>query len=388
MPKISNVYLDKKRKTWYFVASLGFDESGKRLQHWERGFKTQKEAKDAYDRYMNDFSKSAVKINSTMSYKEFYDTYFEPDYKRSVKKRTYENRISSMRIHFAYFYNTKLKDINAPMMKKWQNSLAENYSNAYIRNIYGLFQKSLDLAVKLGLLNKNVAKQVGNVKKQKKKIDFWTQNEFEKVISTFDISDYYEHYTFIIIWLLFMTGLRLGEAQALEWTDIDFENKIIHVNGTLKYIAKAKVKYMIDEPKSESSKRDILMLDNLVTVLREHRKRQLATRMLLGDKWRPEPGFENLVFTGSFGRCISENALYQDMKKIIVQIREDGHTFGEHTPHSLRHTFATRGFERGIPPKVMQEILGHKSITMTLDIYSHVLPDKKAEEINKLAAMF
>ena len=108
----------------------------------------------------------------------------------------------------------------------------------------------------------------------------------------------------------------------------------------------------------------------------------------LGDKWRPEPGFENLVFTGSFGRCISENALYQDMKKIIVQIREDGHTFGEHTPHSLRHTFATRGFERGIPPKVMQEILGHKSITMTLDIYSHVLPDKKAEEINKLAAMF
>ena len=97
---------------------------------------------------------------------------------------------------------------------------------------------------------------------------------------------------------------------------------------------------------------------------------------------------KNLVFTGSFGRCISENALYQDMKKIIVQIREDGHTFGEHTPHSLRHTFATRGFERGIPPKVMQEILGHKSITMTLDIYSHVLPDKKAEEINKLAAMF
>ena len=174
----------------------------------------------------------------------------------------------------------------------------------------------------------------------------------------------------------------------MQWSDIDFENKIIHVNGTLKYIAKAKVKYMIDEPKSESSKRDILMLDNLVTVLREHRKRQLATRMLLGDKWRPELGVENLVFTGGFGRCISETALYEDMKKIRTQIREDGHAFGAHTPHSLRHTFATRGFEKGIPPKVMQEILGHKSITMTLDIYSHVLPDKKAEEINKLAAMF
>ena len=93
------------------------------------------------------------------------------------------------------------------------------------------------------------------------------------------------------------TGMRNGELCALQWADIDFDNKIIHVNGTLKYIAKAKVKYMIDEPKSETSKRDIPMLDNL-------------------------------VFTGSFGRCISENALYQDMKKIIVQIREDGHTFG------------------------------------------------------------
>ena len=110
--------------------------------------------------------------------------------------------------------------------------------------------------------------------------------------------------------------------------------------------------------------------------------------IILGDKWRPESGFENLVFTGSFGRCISETALYEDMKKIRTQIREDGHVFGEYTPHSLRHTFATRGFEKGIPPKVMQEILGHKSITMTLDIYSHVLPDKKAEEINKLAATF
>ena len=100
--------------------------------------------------------------------------------------------------------------------------------------------------------------------------------------------------------LALRTGMRNGELRALQWADIDFDNKIIHVNGTLKYIAKAKVKYMIDEPKSETSKRDIPMLDNLVTVLREHRKRQLATRMLLGDKWRPEPGFENLVFTGSF----------------------------------------------------------------------------------------
>lgn len=113
-----------------------------------------------------------------MSFKEFYETYFKPDYKRSVKSRTYENRVSSMDSHFAYFFNRKLKDITQTIIKKWQNILSENYSSACIRNIYGLFQKSLDLAVTLGLLNKNVAKQVGNVKK----VDFGQKMSLKKLL--------------------------------------------------------------------------------------------------------------------------------------------------------------------------------------------------------------
>ena len=93
---------------------------------------TQKEAKIAYDEYMNNYSKSAIKTNSTMSYQEFYETYFEPDYKRSVGQSTFDNRVSAMRLHFSYFYKRKLKEINAPMIKKWQNQLSEKYSNAYI----------------------------------------------------------------------------------------------------------------------------------------------------------------------------------------------------------------------------------------------------------------
>ena len=74
MPKISNIYQDKKSGKWYFVANLGYDEKGKRIRHWGRGYNTQREAKRGYDDYMNDFSDSAIKKNSTMSYKEFYET--------------------------------------------------------------------------------------------------------------------------------------------------------------------------------------------------------------------------------------------------------------------------------------------------------------------------
>ena len=364
MPKISNVYLDKQRKTWYFVANLGFDEKGKRLQHWERGFSTQKEAKEAYDRYMNDFSKSAVKINSTMSYKEFYETYFEPDYKRSVKQRTYDNRVSSMRIHFAYFFNTKLKDINARMVKKWQNKLSEKYSNAYIRNIYGLFQKSLDLALKLGLLNKNVAKKVGNVKKTKKKIDFWTQEEFEKVIATFDISDYYEHYTFIIIWLLFMTGLRLGEAQALEWGDIDLINKTLTVSKSMYY--KSANEFYVTEPKTRAGNRTIALDDVTIQYLKE---------------WKDIQS-KNIVSK----YVLSYNGLPTNKSTTKHIIERHSKLAGIHTikTHALRHSHASLLISLGENAIVVRDRLGHEDIETTLGTYGHLYPNTNKEVAEKL----
>lgn len=110
--------------------------------------------------------------------------------------------------------------------------------------------KTLDLAVTLGLLQKNVAKTVGNLKKVKKKVDFWTKEEFGKIIATFNMDDYYEHFFFITIWLLFMTGLRFGEAQALEWdTDIDLKEQTLTVSKSMYY--KNATEFTITEPKKK-----------------------------------------------------------------------------------------------------------------------------------------
>lgn len=82
---------------------------------------------------------------------------------------------------------------------------------------------AFDRAIVLGLAKKNPARMIGNVKGKKPKVDFWTLEEFQKVISLLYKGDYYEHYLFISFWLLFMTGMRIGEAAALQWEDIDFE---------------------------------------------------------------------------------------------------------------------------------------------------------------------
>lgn len=365
MPKISNIYQDKKSGKWYFVANLGYDEKGKRICHWGRGYNTQREAKRGYDDYMNDFSDSAIKKNSTMSYKEFYETYFKPDYKRSVKPRTYENRVSSMDIHFAYFYNRKLKDITPPIIKKWQNKLSESYSSAYIRNIYGLFQMSLDLAVTLGLVNKNVAKQVGNVKKVKKRVDFWTKEEFEKVIATFDLSDYHEYFAFMLIWLLFMTGLRFGEAQALEWdNDIDFENQTLHVNKFMYY--KNANEFYVTDPKTKASNRVIALDDDTIRLLKDWKAVQTKN---VPSKY-----------------VLSYNGLPTNKSATYHVITQHSKLAGIHRikAHALRHSHASLLISIGENALVVRDCLGHEDIQTTLGTYGHLYENANKEVAKKL----
>lgn len=369
MPKISNIYQDKKSGKWYFVANLGYDEKGNRIRHWQRGFSTQKEAKTAYDEYMNNYSKTAVKTNSTMSYKEFYETYFEPDYRRSVGKSTFENRKSTMRLHFTFFYKTKLKDINAVMLKKWQNKLAEKYSNSYIRNIYGIFQMSLDLAVKLGLLQVNVAKQVGNVKKVSQKIDFWTFEEFQKVIATIDKSDYYQHFSFIFLWLMFMTGLRIGEAQALLWEkDINFTDKTLSVSKSMYY--KNADEFYIKEPKTKAGNRVIALDDTTIQYLlewQEVQQKNILSKYVLS--------YNGLPTNKSTARHILErHSKLAGVHRIKI--------------HALRHSHASLLISLGENALIVRDRLGHEDIETTLGTYGHLYPNTNREVADRLTGLF
>lgn len=188
------------------------------------------------------------------------------------KERTYNNRLSTIKNTFAYFFKMKLKSIAPVHIQKWQNELLEQYENTYVRNIYGLFQMSLDRAVVLGMISSNPAKIVGNVKKSKKEIDFWTKEEFEKVIKTFYIEYYYQNFSFICIWLLFMTGMRIGEATALTWKDVNLDGRYLTVKKSLYY--KNAQTYEFVSPKTRASIRTIYLDEDTVHYLRDWKKRQ------------------------------------------------------------------------------------------------------------------
>ena len=94
------------------------------------------------------------------------------------------------------------------------------------------------------------------------------------------------------------------------------------------------------------------------------------------------------MFCNENGEALSRERVQGEIDRIIKRIRAAGHEFERITPHIFRHTFATRAIEAGMPPQVLKTILGHSSLSMTMDLYSHVMPDTKANEMEKIADMF
>lgn len=207
-----------------------------------------------------------------------------------------------------------------------------------------------------------------------------------------------------ILRLALGTGMRIGEITGLQWSDINWKKEELYVRTTLKQ-RRDRREFYLDLPKTGSSARTIPLLPEMLRVLREEQNRRKAEKREAGVFWRPLPGMEQLVFLQKDGTPVSGQLVRQQLGRLVDEMNgqlssaarrksEQNSRRGEPepmphlTPHVLRHTFATRAIERGIPPKVVQELLGHSSITMTLDLYTHVLPQTKAEEIKKLDCLF
>ena len=157
-------------------------------------------------------------------------------------------------------------------VQNWPLKLAKKFSPNYVRIVQGMLCIAFDRTIILGLIDRNPARMIGNVKSKKPKVDFWTLEEFQKVISMLYKEDYYEHYLFISFWLLFMTGMRIGEATALQWEDIDFETGILSINKSLYY--KSMTEYHFSEPKTQAGIRDIVIDTDTIKELKEWKEVQ------------------------------------------------------------------------------------------------------------------
>lgn len=275
----------------------------------------------------------------------------------------------------------KMKDIRPEHIQRLYNKLSKQIQPNTLIGVAQVLSGMFRQAEKNGIIKKNPVPLASlpraNDEDERRVLSKEEQNVFLKYCKELPSGDLFE--------MALSTGMRSGELRGLQWKDVDFTNRIIHVTGTL---ANMEGRYFIDTPKTRTSKRDIPMLDNVYEILKQRRKEQNEYRLVLGMKWQPLPDLEGLVFTMPNGRPISQRTLSDRMDKVSREMQKEFPDYERITPHALRHTFATRCIENGMPPQVLKTILGHSKLGMTMDLYSHVLPDTKAEEMKKIVGLF
>ena len=352
--------------TYYFRANLGkHPVTGKQIQKYRSGFATKKEARAEYSKLILSTPDELTEKKEEVTFKKFIQEIYLPWYKTQVKESTYKNRYATIEKHFSYFYKMNTDKIEPIHVQNWQLKLAKNYSPNYVRIIQGMLAVAFDRAIVLGLSKKNPARMIGNVKSRKPKIDFWTLEEFQKVISLLYKGDYYEHYLFISYWLLFMTGMRIGEAAALQWSDIDFETGVLSINKNLYY--KTMTDYKFVETKTQASIRDIVIDDDTHKELKEWKEVQ--------QKVLPKCNFV-LSYNGT---PTSKTTLPRALEKLA-------NLAGVHRIkiHALRHSHASLLISMGENPLIIKDRLGHEKIQTTLGTYGHLYPNSNFEVAKKL----
>jgi len=177
----------------------------------------------------------------------------------------------------------------------------------------------------------------------------------------------------VILMVALTTAMRRGELLGLKWSDIDFENRFLRVRRTLDFLA-GYGGYVENEPKTAKARRMIMLPDVVIEALKGHRIQQYELRLKAGVDWKNQ----DYVFTGLKGGPLNPRYILKMFNRVLIEAGL------QHIPfHNLRHSAATLLLSMGVSPKVVQEILGHSNISMTMDVYGHVLPSMHRDAMDK-----
>ncbi len=310
-----------------------------------------------------------------MTLDEWYDVWLSTCKKncRNSTKESYATHYKRIKDDLGWRKLSKLNLINMQEAINKLNSDNERMNSKKI--LVDMLNKALDS----DLIVKNVAKQINTIitKEEKKEKRVLTREETETFLSTAEGLFYYNLFE-----LALETGMRIGELCALQWSDVDLKGKSINVQHTLCYFSKdGKYTFEMHDTKTNNGRRVIPLTTRAIFAL----KRQMVQKqeIILSGKKAME-GYENLVFVTKNNQPTQLFLVKESLGVIIKNIQKDNTNFKHFTPHTLRHTFATRAIENGIQPKTLQRILGHGTLKMTMDLYCHVTEDTLFSEMEKM----
>ena len=288
----------------------------------------------------------------------------------------------------------KLQEVHAIQIQQFLNRLYdEGFSYGTLNLLKSLLSEMFKKAIGNGYMLRNPCDSVVLPKKVKNEPRYLTEREQEMFL---DVAKDYYHYDIFCADLTF--GGRIGEVLGLKWSDIDFENKTIHIQRTLHY---AKLKdddvchFFFTTPKTETSDRIIPLLPETEIIFKRVQKRQLMNKILYASQWHQEPPFEDMVFTSQQGAPVRYGDVNRTIKAVIVKANlqeeelaklenREPYILKEFSPHCFRHTFVTRCKQQGVSYETIQPYVGHSDREMT-EYYDHNKPEMDVEGLRKIS---
>lgn len=267
----------------------------------------------------------------------------------------------------------RVQQIERREVQRLQISISEELSVPAANMSLKILKIILNDAVNDEIISKNPANGIKSLKDTAKAVETYHRALTESEQASF-MQEIKNDFLYEFIALLLCTGMRSGEAAALTWGDIDYKNNVIHVINTLTYTEAGEL-IAGDSPKTKAGERDIPITATIKDVISKQRAKMRNIVPISKDAH---------VFMSVQGGLVHNHAVNRAIAGALQRLEAAGTHIDHFTAHALRDTFATRYIEQGGSPQTLKTILGHSSLAMTMDLYAHVLPNTKQQEMDNI----
>jgi integrase len=342
----------------------------------EARFATQREAVAALRQWLRDRDAGLAVSSGRLTVGGFLDQWLA-SVRPSLRPSTYaayELNVRRVRPHLGHLPLAKLTPAD---LQRCYAVLLERgikgrpLSRRSVEQTHAVVHAAFEQAVRWGMLGRNPAQYATAPRPERREMRTLSQEQVERLIAGTRTDRLHA------LWVVLVTtGLRVGEALGLRWEDVDLRAGTLRVRRALQRQAGALV---FVEPKTQRSRRTVYLVDGAVAALQAHRDQQQFERQQAGAAWEDH----GLVFCTLAGRPLPPDAITYALRTQLARLG-----LPRVRVHDLRHTAASLLLQWGTHPKVVQEMLGHSTIAITLDLYSHTVPAMHQQAARQFGQLF
>src|SRR5215469_11834621 len=362
-----SVYFDKSKDRWVAAITI---ETGKRKKFY---FEKKADALKKKNEALRELEQGTLAVSGQRKLGEFLMHWLEDVHKENLRVSTY--------VKYKKLAKYIVDDLGEVWLQKLTPEQVQNFyakkrkdglSSKTVHEIHGVLRLALKHAVRWNYVSRNVCDLLDSPRVVSREGTPLTLEQAKKLLEGIR-----GHRLEAVLMMAVITGMRKGEIIALRWSDIDLDRHILRVLHTVDYIPG--YGYVENEPKTQAGKRTIDLPEFFIDMLKHHRAKQVERRLKVGEVWENR----DLVFPDLTGGYLNPIHVLRMFKKILERAGLPDMPF-----HDLRHSAATILISMGINPKVIQELLGHSDISITLGLYGHLFPSMQQDVVDKWQDVF